>query len=253
MKTTFLREIYEVLGCFSTATRIAMCGDLLRRLDSKGKDNLACFFADALSQNDQFDQRDTGFVPVGRNNQLGTNPVTSLMQQHGNISIGTPLGTNYAFRFCQREVPHLRANTLTEQPTKAWIDYVACTDGGRPILGEIKCNADNDPFYAFIQLLTYLSEMATPNQIQRALKHRLFGDEVTEISAFDLHIFLVDFNDRGEKRTLIDLTRELASEFKRHLQMIDQNSSQCIGNIMCLSAEIENENSLSAPVLRWMV
>lgn len=253
MKTTFLREIYEVLGCFSTKTRLSMCDDLLRRLRSQGKDNLAYYFVDALSENQLFDQRDTDFVPVGRNNQLGTNPVTSIMQQHGNISIETPLGTNYAFRFCQREVPHLRANTLNEQSTKAWIDYVACADGGRPILGEIKWNADNDPFYAFIQLLTYLSEMATPNQIERALKHKLFGNELDKIPAFDLHIFLVDFNDRGEKGKLIDLTRELASEFKCHLQKIDLKSSQCIGNVLCLSAQIEHEKFKSVPELLWMV
>jgi hypothetical protein len=260
--TTFLRELYDVLSCFSTATHTEMCNDLLRQL-TKGKrkrDNLAVYFSDALEVNKDFNQIEQPFFPDNRGNKTGTNPVAKVMKKSP-LKVVISSEATYEFTFLHREIPHLRAKTKKEQSDKAWIDYVARTKQFRPILGEIKWKGDKNPFYAFVQLLTYLSEMATPNQIERSVKHALFGEEFTEIEAFDLHIFLGNFNDRGGKddrggkEPLIDLTRQLASEFKKRLQEDHPEAATFLGDVLCLSGHIENGRDSFSDGVRclWMV
>ena len=166
----------------------------MRQLHATGAANLAGFFADALEGNKAFCQIDCPFIPLTRSSKTGTNPVAHLMGQAGSMRIDD---MPYAFTFLHREVPHLRTATRAEQLEKGWIDYVARTEA-RPILGEIKWGSDENPFYAFLQLLTYLSEIATPNQIQRSVQQELFGKPGFVTPTFDLHIFLANFNDRGK-------------------------------------------------------
>jgi hypothetical protein len=237
---TLLRELYDVLDCFSTATHTSMRKDLSSRLSATGDDHLATFFAKALAENQSFNQIEQAFVPSDRSDKKGRNPVTEVLEKTSPVCVPIPGTAPYAFTFLQRELMHLRATRLAEQPGKAWIDYVAKADD-QPILGEVKWKNDENPFYAFIQLLTYLSEMATPNQIARAKRHKLFGDSLPDNPAFDLHILLANFNDRGEKGKLIDPTRILASAFKERLQSDHAPVSACLGRIICLSAEIDEE------------
>jgi hypothetical protein len=237
---TLLRKLYDVLDCFSTATHTSMIKDLSRRLSTTGNNNLATFFAKALVENQSFNQIEQAFVPSDRSDMKGRNPVTAVLEKASPVCVPIPETDSYAFSFLQRELMHLRATSLAEQPGKAWIDYVA-NAGDRPILGEVKWQGDANPFYAFIQLLTYLSEMATPNQIERARLHRLFGNSLPDKPAFDLHILLANFNDRGKKGELIDPTRELASAFKKQLQADHPLAATCLGRILCLSAEIDEE------------
>lgn len=257
---TFLREIYEVLGCFSTATHTAMCNDLLRQLvnGERKNGNLARYFADALKANTTtFSQVDQPFIPLTRKGKKGTNPVAEAMKTSTPLTIPTSASTTYSFTFLQREIPHLRAKTKKEQRDKGWIDYVART-GSRPILGEIKWKGDKNPFYAFIQLLTYLSEIATPSQIERAIKHKLFGDGIASISTFDLHIFLGNFVERGDRVPMIELTRQLASEFTRRLRKDHPDVANCIGSVLCFSGHIEDgsgrfSSKPNGPKCFWMV
>lgn len=246
---TFLREIYEVLGCFSTATHTNMCHDLLRQLikGERKEGNLARHFVDALKANTAtFSQIDQPFIPLTRKGKKGTNPVAEVMKNSTQLSIATSRSTSYSFTFLQREIPHLRAKTRNEQREKGWIDYVANT-GRRPILGEIKWKGDKNSFYAFIQLLTYLSEIATPSQIERAVKHQLFGDEIDAITAFDLHIFLANFNGRGERGPLIELTHQLATEFTLRLRNDHPDAATCLGNVLCFSGHIEAGSNRFSP------
>lgn len=254
--TTFLRQIYHTLECFSTRTQIEMCNDQLRRL-VKGKStkgNLVAYFVEAIESNKAFSQIEQGFDPEGRENADGTNPVATVMRKSSPMKVALTTGANYEFTFIEREIPHLRAMTKKEQNHKAWIDYVARTST-RPILGEIKWEDDENPFYAFIQLLTYLSEMATPNQIQRSIQHRLFGEGIEAISGFDLHIFLANFNDRGEKGNLIEPTFDLATAFKTRLNNDYPKFASCLGDILCLSASIDEKAECfsSQPTCRWAV
>lgn len=251
--TTFLRELYDVLSCFSTATHTEMCNDLLRKLKAKSEDNLAGYFAAALEVNQCFNQSAVPFIPATRGQKSGTNPVTDVMAKASPLVLPTSSSTPYEFTFLEREIPHLRAMTKAEQDDKAWIDYVA-VKRNRPILGEVKWEDDKNSFYAFIQLLTYLSEMAIPNQIERSLRHHLFGRDVSSITAFDLHIFLANFNDRGKKGPLIELTRQLASAFKQRLQQDHPEAATCFGDLLCIRGVIdEASNSFSEVKCLWIV
>lgn len=253
---TFLRELYNVLDGFSTATHTAMCRDMLRKLTMgrRKQGNLAVHFSNALMENLHFSQVSVPFIPDSRDNDDGTNPVTKAMANASPITITISPEMNHEFKYVNREVPHLRAATEMEEHAGAWIDYVAHSKN-RPILGEIKWEDDKNSFYAFIQLLTYLSEIATPRQIERSLKHNLFGDCFTALTAFDLHIFLCNFNDRGMKGPLIELTHELASAFKYRLQNDHPDASACLGNVFCISGTIGGQGNMfdSVPKCNWMV
>lgn len=242
---TLLREMYEVLSSFSTATHLSMCKDLIRQLEKgKRKDGkLAAHFAQAITDNrESLSLVDVPFIPLDRDpEKKGTNPVTHIMRQMSKLQLSFPEDIHYEFNYLEREVPHLRARNLEEQNHKAWIDYVACTDD-RPILGEIKWKGDENPFYAFIQLLTYLSEMATPKQIERARKYQLFGAGLNTGSPFDLHIFLVNFKNRGKKGKLGEETARLAKLFKARLCADYPDVGTCLGRILCLSASVESES-----------
>ena len=251
---TMIREMYDVLGCFSTATHKSMCADLLRQLQrGTGDRSLAKLFADALAENANFNQVDCPFIPEGRGNNLGRNPVTEALSNAPWQSFDTSAGRPYSFMYLQREVPHLRSSTRAEQKDTAWIDYVARTEE-RPILGEVKWVADENPFYAFVQLLVYLSEIATPSQVERSLKHGLFGKEITSISAFDLHIVLGNFNDRGEKGDLIESTQCLAAAFKERLNRAYPEVGKVLGKVLCLSGQIEDcRHEFAAIKCNWIV
>lgn len=252
---TFLRKIYEVLSCFSTATHTSMCNDLLRQL-IKGKakkGNLVRHFVDALEENKTISHIERPFIPESRGNKTGRNPVASVMANSSPLKIRISPETNYEFSFLSREIPHLRAMTVKEQKDKGWIDYVART-ASRPVLGEIKWKGDKNSFYAFIQLLTYLSELATPNQITRSVQHDLFGKDIPPITAFDLHIFLANFHDQGKKGELIDNTHQLASAFKDRLYSDFPEAATRLGNVLCISARIEGKSaSFAETKCHWMV
>lgn len=241
---TFLRELYDVLSCFSTATHIRMCNDFLNKLNkSKRRDHLAAYFARALEANKgDINQIEVPFLPVTRSGKSGTNPVASVMAKSSPLRVAIPSIGPYAFTFLQREIPHLRAATKREQKNKAWIDYAAVSEC-RPILGEIKWQDDKNAFYAFVQLLTYLSEMATPNQIERSIRYHLFGKDVSVIVGFDLHILLVNCKDHGGKKPLVDLTYQLASAFKKKLREDYPAVAACLGDVLCIAARIETGKS----------
>jgi hypothetical protein len=250
---TELRNVYEKLADLSTATHQRMCNELLDGLTATKGASLADWFVDAINANSCFEQIGVPFIPVGRESKVGRNPVVKVMSKASPLSVATPDGRGYEFSFLQREVPHLRARTKQEQEAKAWIDYIARCDD-QPILGEIKWKDDENPFYAFIQLLTYLSEMATKNQIERAIRQSLFGADLERIDSFDLHIFLSNFNDRGEKGKLIEPTHQLATAFKHCLGSRRPDFAALLGNVLCISSLIdEGQDSFAKLECLWMV
>ena len=257
--TTLLRMIYEVLGCFETATHLSMCQHLTNQLNQgvRPENNLARYFSDALTENEDFNQFNVAFIPPERVARGGRNPVTTAMYERtrneGSISVTSPDG-NYVFTYREREVPHLRAANIQMQPAKGWIDYVALAEN-RPILGEIKWRTDKNPFYALIQLLTYLSEISTPNQIARANEHNLFGVQLHATSPFDLHIFLANINDGGAAGLFIGPSFELASAFKRRLINDHPEAALRLGDILCISGQIIDGGNEFAmpPSIEWRV
>ena len=134
------------------------------------------------------------------------------------------------------------------------IDYVALRTSGKweqPCLGEIKVGADQNAFYAFIQLLTYLTELATEHQIERANKYALFGTSISENPSFDLHILLADFNQRGKKGELTGKTEALAKLFKESLWRFKPTLAGLVGSILCLEMDSECFEETKTLDLLW--
>jgi hypothetical protein len=240
--STQIHDFYELLDYFSTNTQQGMCKDMIRALQATKKETLADWFSVALADNSSFKNLDQPFLragaeigrlPIAMDDQ-NDNGIIALMDERESIRLNNgPDG--YQFRYVERQVPTRRIERAGFPRSGAGgIDYIAHR-GETPILGEIKRNDDQNPFYALIQLLTYLSEMATGNQVERAKQHNLFLTDIAERTAFDLHILLVDFNDRGAKRMLIELTRILATEFKRRINSSDYlEASGVVGQILCI-------------------
>lgn len=233
--TTKLRSLYHgIQSPSNTADHIKLCDDLLKRNENTVQgQTIADLFADALAENAAFNYAHERFLTHAERANVQTvrtrvhdclsspqrNPITVQLESQ-----------QYRFSYLGREFSPLRHLGL------GWVDYFAKTDI-RPVLGEVKCNDDKNPFYAFIQLLTYLSETATENQIRRAQAHRELQIDVTFPQPFDLHILLVDhqaFKPASTKHQLIDSTRRLAEQFKQALATRHPSAAAVVGNVLCL-------------------
>lgn len=237
-------SLYDILDWLSTASRTSVCNDLIRR-----PQKLVDLFLESRADRLDYANVDQPFIdPISLQNRTpitaestGTNYVVYLLQQQPPLikdESGDQLG--YSFQYAEREVPPLRI-TDAGLPSSGGggIDYIAHrTDSPNPapILGEIKRHDDKDAFYAFVQLLTYLSSMGTPSQIARANEHSTFGAAIGDSPRFDLHILLADFNDRGERGPLIELTHQLASLFRQKLES-QIEYPDVLGEIMCLKMD----------------
>lgn len=260
--TTKLRRLYNDLKNMSTAEQQTQCEKFLKKLDSsKPGVTLAQMFDEALKDNAGFSNIDQPFLnarslrnrkPIGPTSK-GDNSIVYLLTFGETTVVGGPL--EYCFRYVSRQVPPFRQEGLGKPRSGAGgIDYTGRTKVN-PVLGEIKVGSDQNPFYAFVQLLTYLSEMATANQIARANKHNEFGIQLSTSQPFDLHILLADFNDRGKKGQLIGPTRRLAEDFKKQLKDCYESAAAVVGNVLCLSMDSTAFTRITQPPLRcdWAV
>lgn len=239
---TQLRDLYTTLRTQNTADHINWCNDLLERTTSGIQGlTLSAMFHQALADNANLDFiGDKFFTNADRANAqtVRTRVHDCLSKTQGNpITVNLDTGP-YMFMYLGREFSPLRHLNL------GWVDYFAKTDCV-PVLGEVKCNDDQNPFYAFIQLLTYLSEMATPNQITRATTHGELQIDVNFPQKFDLHILLVDhqaFNPKSKRHQLIESTRRLAKQFKCELVNQFPPATDVVGNVLCLRMNPESFN-----------
>lgn len=245
---TRLRHLYESLSGFSVGTQIVLLDEFITAFNSESRTTLANLFHEALMENRLLPEISEPIISdemlekrhkteqerqAREKESKGTVSVTNHLKRRELIQVDR-LGRNYCLRYLQREVPHLRKMGVEKRRNKAWIDYVGEAQGS-PVVGEIKCRDDQNSFYAFVQLLTYLSELATPNQVERAEKEKLFGSECQDYSKFDLHILLVDRNEASKRYETIEPTRELATKFRESLAARYSETAALIGGIYCLS------------------
>jgi len=237
--STKLKGLYNSLGLFQVATQRAMCEDLTRRAATFAK-----WFAEAIEKNADFENLDQPYLTqktiAARKrispDDLNDNRVVALLKDRG--PVGVDLGPEgYIFRYIERQVPSLRKSGADQRHSgKGGLDYIA-RRGNTPILGEVKWNDDQNAFYAFVQLLSYLSEMATANQIERANKHNAFGEGIVILPPFDLHILLADRNPTSETEQMIEPARELAIAFRRELVSCHPGAANVLGLILCLEMD----------------
>ena len=82
-----------------------------------------------------------------------------------------------------------------------------------PIVAEIKCPKDTNPFFGLIQALTYAVELITP--AQRARLQRYYPNHFRERTAgpfVEIWLVLVDvsYSDEDWQTTILSSTRQLA-------------------------------------------
>jgi hypothetical protein len=131
---------------------------------------------------------------------------------------------DYNFQYIEREISPIRTpngifenNQSGKSSGTGGIDFIGVNlKKSIPIIGEIKVASDQNAFYALIQLLTYLSELTTSNQIQRINKHKLFGDIViNENSAFYLYVLFTNLS--GIKTEILEIVKEIAEKLSKSL------------------------------------
>lgn len=244
--STRLRSLYELLKNFSTETQSLMCDDIIRGASSASKSWLPNEFVAALNANAGYDNVEQPFVGAQAMQQrtplnhesTGDNRIVYLLSTKPFVRIVMDDDIEVArFRYANRQIAPKRTAVANLPSSGAGgIDYLGCRDVPsplRPILGEIKVDGDQNALYAFVQLLTYLSELATARQIERANRHNLFDTPVGNGPRFDLHILLADFNDRGKKGPIIEKTRLIAEGFKARLASYPEAAAR-LGDIFCL-------------------
>ena len=214
------------------------CSEMIAALKRYGDDNLASMFVESLEINSMLEGIGQPLLnaaaPESRkqlsSGARGDSRIVPLLSERQSVAVTNgPRG--YSFRCVGHQVPPSR-QTRVGRPKEAVgaIDYTAVA-GKTPILGEIKRSGDKNPFYAFVQLLTYLSEVAAPNQVRSTREQNEFGIPLGDPQPFDLHILLTDLDERSATLGLIEPTRQLAELFRARLSRQQQ---QILGKMLCL-------------------
>lgn len=259
-----MQTIYEMLKCLSTEQQTALCNGFITAYSKNAKPKTITdwYCRDVVSLEDYANVEQAFLLsedarkPIGPDS-TGTNRIVYLLsQRHGDIPVVDSSDSEvYRFAYHCRELAPLRtANAGMPHSGAGGADFLGFrldSNTRRPAAGEIKCDDDQNPFYAFVQLLAYVSALVTKNQIARANRHNLFGGSIGDTPSFDLVILLADFNDRGTKGPLIELTRNLASRFKASLER--QEIGKGIGSILCLKMD-SSAFAAGQPIkLHWKV
>lgn len=258
---TKLRFLYELIDTLSVETQFCLCRDLNK---SRKVPPLISWFTQSLETIRHDEKIKAPFLGANQARKRlkadsgGTNRVVYLLRAAGEIHVvGKDDSEDYRFRYVEREISPLRAPGVGRPDSgRGGIDYVARRlSGGKeqPCLGEIKVKADQNAFYAFIQLLTYLSELATQQQVERIQEHTLFGKDVGLSPSFDLHILLADFSREGKRGELTGKTQELATYFKNALRKCEPKLAGLLGSVLCLEMDVSSFEQTKVLNLRWKV
>lgn len=236
MKTipiTKLRSFYTALAdfSFSTETQLNIAkdfnrGDNIKKLISLYKESKSHFDHKYDNQNESF-LSDASRKPL--NAQVSTisrtqDVIAALMSQNPKIKVDNPA---YSFEYLQREVSPIRTTHAEFDTGKSGkssgtggLDFIGWNlQDDLPILGEIKVGSDQNLFYALIQLLTYLSELSTHNQIERINNTKLFGNhKILSINvSFYLYLIITDLSK--EKRKLYEVVQELIRKIQDRVEI----------------------------------
>lgn len=237
---TKLRKFYESLPKLSSPTE-----EQLSILEDYNRGNnytkLIDLYKESKKDFSGYKNIDEPFLPLNLShrrkflNKVGviskTRHVTLVFEERKNkIDVDD---ANYNFEYIQREVPTSRTpKTKSEAGIKesgaGGIDFIGSNYKKHlPILGEIKVGGDQNSFYALIQLLTYLSELSTHNQIERInnkTNPNPFGNisQFSSKNSFYLYIVLV-FSEYGKlKQQILTETQKLAAHLEQDIQEIEK-------------------------------
>ena len=229
---TALREFYRILSLYSIKTNISILDDYNR---GNNYLKLVELFYKSKKQFEIYHNTESFIsnsrrkaLPVAPTKISNTNDVVSLLEQNKvNIVVNNK---SLNFRYIEREISPLRTTGnsmfLTGESSKksgtGGLDFIALNEKDNlPILGEIKVKNDKNHFYAIIQLLTYLSEMSTPNQIDRINATGLYDNIRLDTDKFYLYIISSQYNMRSKPRQkILSNSNELAEKLKNGINEI---------------------------------
>ncbi len=228
--TTNLRKLYLFFRFFSTKTQLAILEDYNR---GKNFDQLVELYYDSKKYFAQYNNDEPFFRDDGKRSEIianeapvfkNTTDVIAFFNQHEQVKVAND--DSLSFSYIEREIDprrmtraHFDNGSSGKSSGTGGIDFIAWNNRMElPIIGEIKCGSDETPFFAFIQLLMYCSEMATAAQFKRINNTQLFKCEIN--LPYLLYIFLGDFNLRGEKRNFIEPLKKLISKIVKNIHDI---------------------------------
>ncbi|MBM2816969.1 MAG: hypothetical protein HW421_3731 [Ignavibacteria bacterium] len=227
--TTKLRNFYTSLSELRLRTETQLCiAEDINRNDNYNQ--LITFYEESRRHFEKYDNKSEKFLSEaprkksfqGKISITRTQDVISLFENSNNL-ITIENDSNYNFEYIAREVSTIRTTKAefdTGESGKSsglgGIDFIGWNQTKNlPIIGEIKLGNDKNPFYAIIQLLTYLSELTTPNQIQRIINTELFGKNflVNKESSFYLYLVLSDLSIKQNE--ILKAAKDIAQHLKK--------------------------------------
>lgn len=247
---TKLHYFYDSLRRRRVSGQLNICENLM-----KNPECLLSLYTNACNDLSRYSNVEEGFVSVSnKRKQLkfsriikNTPQLLALFEIQRDLKVDRNGALD--FKYIEREINPLRTTRSifeTGIPGSSsgggGLDFIGINKEYNPVLGEVKIKADQNAFYAFIQLLTYCSELFTKNQIERINRYHLFGEYKIE-SPCNLYIVLHKHNPNPTSETgqLIKKTENLAKTFKELLiTEKNLNSFQKVGCIACLETIIEN-------------
>lgn len=226
---TKLREFYKFLRIFSTVTHLKILEDFNRKNNYK---ILIKIFEESQVHFAKYCSIDS-FASSSKRKALPSLPISALKGTNDIVAILESNKINkinknpdFDFEFIDREISPLRTTGGIKFETgksgkssgTGGLDFIGKNiKDGLPILGEIKVGNDENPFFAVIQLLTYLSEFTTHNQLERIRYTNLFKNSNTKLKSdkFYLYILLSNYNLKSElKKKILNESQELAKKIK---------------------------------------
>lgn len=229
---TKLREFYKFLRLFSTETELKILEDFNRGTNYK---KLVEIFEDSKKHFKKYCSVDT-FTPSSKRKVFppipsainSTNDVVSILE---NKSVNSIINNNRLdFTYIEREISPLRTpgGVLFETGKSGkssgagGLDFIGWNiKDNLPILGEIKVKMDENPFFAIIQLLTYLSELSTPNQIKRINYTELFGKRKTG-NKFYLYILMSNYGSNPYHQNFLKESKNLAKHLQQNIKEVKE-------------------------------
>ncbi len=248
--TTKLRNLYQSLSAlsFCRETQLNISKDLSRGDNYK---KIIGFIEESNNQVEKmYDNSQESFLDNSLKRSGIPSIVTGIKKTIDVISILNRNNPNivsnatYNFEYVNREINPLRTTKAVYDSGKkgsssggGGIDFIGWNIiKNSPILGEIKVKGDQNAFYALIQLLTYLSELATPNQILRINKYHLFGPNRILDADTKFYLYILLYKHPQSSQEILSLTINLANKIKNNLHQI--------GDIVFLEMD-ENGNNIS--------
>ena len=225
---TKIRNLYNLLREFSTSTHISIMNDFNRKNNYKKlidiyKDSKR-HFSKYLCNDSFINEVNRKELPTNPNKISNTNDLVTILEKN---CINVVNNKELNFKYLKREVSTLRTtgNAKFESGQSGrssgtgGLDFIGWNSTNNiPILGEIKVLNDENPFFALIQLLTYLSELSTPNQIERINNTSLFDRNITSPPQFYLYTILSSYNNNSkERQILLNGTLELMKKLKNEI------------------------------------